>query len=354
MNQLSSFPASPRAARILIVEDDSIVAMDLRQRLARHGYSVPEPVYSGEAALTAMDSSAHDLVLMDIRLPGRLSGTDAARTIRKRYNTPIIYLTAYTDSTTIAQVLESGGDGFVAKPYSPAGVHAAIQLVLARVSASRGEPGRESKSFSVASGHAEVQSRLQPLTTRHRLTELVAGARGLIGSLAGSTNLDRNEREVLSRTDVSLLQMAVLLDEDAGGLPENGERTEAQPADAVLQRVLEDLAGDISRTGAGIAADRLPSVRVEAFSLYRLFHDLLTHILSGAAEGTAPEIRVSAEKGRTEVLIRIEHSGWKKPDSGGEGPGLAICREIVQAYGGRLWLDTQQRPGSRIAFTLPC
>lgn len=83
------------AKRILVVEDEAIITADLRSKVERLGYVVCGTAFSGEDAVQKADDTAPDLVLMDIRLRGNMTGLEAASQIRKRRNVPVIYITAY-------------------------------------------------------------------------------------------------------------------------------------------------------------------------------------------------------------------------------------------------------------------
>ena len=86
---------SAKGKRILIVEDEAIVSMDLRYKLESLGYSVPAEISSGEEAVDAASRLRPDVVLMDIRLSGDMDGIDAAARIRDQFGVPVVYLTAY-------------------------------------------------------------------------------------------------------------------------------------------------------------------------------------------------------------------------------------------------------------------
>ena len=83
--------------RILVVEDESIVALDIKDRLESLGYEVPVTVASGEKAIELTGVLRPDLVLMDIQLQGRMDGVEAADQIRRQFGIPVIYLTANAD-----------------------------------------------------------------------------------------------------------------------------------------------------------------------------------------------------------------------------------------------------------------
>ena len=94
---------------ILVVEDDAIVAEDIREALRDLGYEVVEVVRTGEEAVRSAGEHAPDLVLMDIRMPGPLDGVDAAHRIRDRTATPVVYLTAHSDARTVARTTPGFG-----------------------------------------------------------------------------------------------------------------------------------------------------------------------------------------------------------------------------------------------------
>ena len=80
-------------ASILVVEDEALIADDLERTLRRLGYAVPAVIAEGERALEAAERHAPSLVLMDIKLKGRVDGIDAARAIQDRFETPIVFIT---------------------------------------------------------------------------------------------------------------------------------------------------------------------------------------------------------------------------------------------------------------------
>jgi CheY-like chemotaxis protein len=102
---------------ILIVEDERLIALDLQRRLTQLGYRVVGNVASGPQAITAAYQLQPDLVLMDIRLQGEMDGIEAAFHIQTERPTPIIYLTAYVDDSTIQRAQATSPWGFLRKPF---------------------------------------------------------------------------------------------------------------------------------------------------------------------------------------------------------------------------------------------
>jgi len=118
--------------RILVVEDEMIVAMDIAQGLRRLGYEVTSVVDTGERAMAAAEADRPDLILMDIRLKGSLDGIDAARIIRRRMAVPVVFLTAYADATTVERSKEVAPYGYLVKPFDERDLHRAVELAFTR------------------------------------------------------------------------------------------------------------------------------------------------------------------------------------------------------------------------------
>lgn len=121
-----------RPKRILIVEDERIVAMDVRGALADLGYDVVGIAASCADALAKAEALRPDLVLMDVRLDGATDGIATAALLRERHAVSIVYLTANADPTTLGRALADAPGGFLTKPFSPATLHATIEVALRR------------------------------------------------------------------------------------------------------------------------------------------------------------------------------------------------------------------------------
>ncbi len=117
-------------ARILIVEDEAIVAMDIRHRLEKLGYVPVRSVASGEEAVEAAAELDPDLILMDIQLAGAMDGIEAAGFIRERGGTPVIFLTAYSDRASLERAKVADAFGYVLKPFEERELGIAIEMAL--------------------------------------------------------------------------------------------------------------------------------------------------------------------------------------------------------------------------------
>jgi PAS domain S-box-containing protein len=116
--------------RILIVEDERIVAEDIKMNLQSLGYAIPGIVSSGEEAIRKTEEHNPDLVLMDISLKGDIDGIETATQIRSRFDIPIVYLTAYADEKTIERAKITEPFGYIIKPFDDRGLHVNIEMSL--------------------------------------------------------------------------------------------------------------------------------------------------------------------------------------------------------------------------------
>lgn len=116
--------------KILIVEDEFIVAADLQATLEALGYDVPAAVEFGRAAIDAAATYRPDLVLMDIRLTGSMDGIAAAAEIRRRWSIPAVFLTANANDETVLRASEAHPYGYLVKPFRAKDLHATIQVAL--------------------------------------------------------------------------------------------------------------------------------------------------------------------------------------------------------------------------------
>jgi AmiR/NasT family two-component response regulator len=131
--------------RILIVEDERITGMDLRQTVRELGYEPIGPVASGQDAVTSALALYPDVVLMDINLRRPMDGIQAAEAIRSQYRCPVIYVTAHSDRTTLdrAKVIEPFV--YILKPINEEELHKAIKMALYRHETAGNDSGPASR-----------------------------------------------------------------------------------------------------------------------------------------------------------------------------------------------------------------
>jgi PAS domain S-box-containing protein len=115
---------------ILVVEDEALIASDIQRTLVRLGYEVPTTVATGAAAIEAAEAMKPGLVLMDIKLRGKMDGIEAAREIRTRLGTPVVYLTSNSDDATLSRAIETHPYGYLLKPFNDRELRTAIVVAI--------------------------------------------------------------------------------------------------------------------------------------------------------------------------------------------------------------------------------
>jgi len=116
--------------KILIAEDENIIAMDIRYTLRNLGYDVCGVVSSGEESVEKASSMNPDLILMDIKLKGNVDGVSAAQKIQSRQNIPVLYLTAYGDENTLNRLDKTKPFDYIHKPFEERELQFKIKTVL--------------------------------------------------------------------------------------------------------------------------------------------------------------------------------------------------------------------------------
>lgn len=116
--------------KILIAEDETIIAIDIKSILQKIGYSVAEIATSGEKVLESLSNEKPDLILMDISLAGKLDGIETAEIISQKYGLPVVYLTALTNNETLERARLTEPFGYLLKPFDERNLHSTIEMAL--------------------------------------------------------------------------------------------------------------------------------------------------------------------------------------------------------------------------------
>jgi len=122
-------------SKILVVDDEAIITMELEEQLHAMGYTVAGMAASGENAIEKARRLSPDLVLMDIVMPGKLNGIEAAKIITGELGIPVVFVTSYADDAIIEKAKQAGPYGYIVKPFNGMEIKAAIEVALFRKTA---------------------------------------------------------------------------------------------------------------------------------------------------------------------------------------------------------------------------
>lgn len=361
-------------ARIMVVEDDRIVARDISEQLGRIGHTVIGVTASGEAAVALAMSSRPDLVLMDVRLEGRIDGIDAAREILATSQIPVVFLTAYADDETIRRAGEAEPFGYLLKPFEDLQLRTVIEMALHR---RRAEEALRAAQADIA--------RMSRLTTMGQLTASIAHEVNQ-PLMAVAMNAEACVRWLeAGRIDVSEARAAAgrAIDEAhrAGAIIAR-VRSVARNApisfntldlNETIETTLSITRPELTRQGIALDVD-LQDGRLLVVGDGVLLQQVILNLISNAADAVIAMDRAERRIGVTSraeaadsVFVAIEDTGagidpglaeqifqpFFTTKADGIGMGLAICRSVVTAHHGQLWSEPRLPNGTRLCFTLP-
>lgn len=116
--------------RILIVEDEPIIAEDIASLVEKNDFMVSAIVYTKANALQELDTNLPDLVLLDINLNGEMDGLLIAKIINEQFNIPFIFITSYSDKSTLEKAKYTEPSGYLVKPFNEAGLYSVLEIAL--------------------------------------------------------------------------------------------------------------------------------------------------------------------------------------------------------------------------------
>lgn len=117
--------------KVLVVDDDNIIAKDIQNSLKKIGYDVSFIVNNGEEVIKRIKENDYDVVLMDIMLKGKMNGIETAKTIQNQYNTPVIFISTYVDNNSLSKAKTAEAYGYIMKPFKDKELQVTIEMTLA-------------------------------------------------------------------------------------------------------------------------------------------------------------------------------------------------------------------------------
>lgn len=123
--------ANPTAKRVLVVEDEALIRLDIVETLKDAGYEVIGEESNGEAGVSAARELTPDVIVMDVKMP-KLDGISAAEIINKEHIAPVVLLTAFSQRDLVERASEVGAMAYVVKPFTPSDLLPAIEIAIAR------------------------------------------------------------------------------------------------------------------------------------------------------------------------------------------------------------------------------
>jgi len=343
-------------ARILVVEDERIVAEDIGESLNKLGYSVVAIVSSGEEAVEKAEELAPDLVLMDIVLREDVDGIGAAEQIRARFRIPVVYLTAYTDDERLERAKETEPFGYIVKPFEERELYTSIEVALYKHKMEEELRSSRQQLRSLASHLQSVREEERAGIARELHDEMGQALTALKMDLSWL-----NKR--LAKDDISLVEKVKAM----SGLTDRTIRmvrrlsTELRPGildDLGLSAAIEWQAEEFEeRTGieCGVSVDGgviiLEQDRCTA--IFRIFQEALTNV---ARHARARKVRASLKEKDGELVLEVQDNGrgvTEKQISDAKSFGIMGMRERVYPWGGEVKISGIREKGTTVRVTIP-
>ncbi|MEL6459595.1 MAG: ATP-binding protein [Cyanobacteria bacterium J06621_15] len=370
--------------KILVVEDERIIACDIKYCLESSDYNVLAVIAYGEQAIEQVEILQPDLVLMDVMLKGEMNGVQAAEVIINKFNIPVVFLTAHSDESTLIKAKATQPFGYIFKPFEETQLITTIEIalskhqkeILMRDELQKEKEMRELKSRFVSMVSHEFRN---PLSTILNSTELLANHSQEISEnkkeeyLYHIQNAVKNLNQLLS--DVLLVGKAEV------------HKTNFNPAPLDLEKFCQDLVAELKLTASaehqiilniqGCCTQLEEDNASKNISLPKLDEKLLRHIFTNLLSNA---IKYSPQGGKIsfdlfclqgEAIFRIQDEGIGIPEIEqenlfnsfqrasnvgqipGHGLGLSIVKQYVELHRGEITLVSKEGVGTTFIVSFP-
>ncbi|MGI0483115.1 ATP-binding protein [Geminocystis sp. CENA526] len=357
--------------QVLIVEDELIAAESLSFDLKKIGYQVCGIVNSGEKAIEKANTIKPDLILMDIMLKGKMDGIEAAQVIYSQHKIPIIYLSAYGDSQTLARAKSIPVYGYLVKPYKIADISTTIAMAWAKYEEDLQREAdlcaekklNQIKTQALATASHDLRT---PLTNILGYTELIRDYGDRISPDKKERYFNFIKSAVVKMTD-SLEDLLLISKAEEGKItlyPQNFNLVE------YLSIMVDEYNNLTSEHEIKLYSNQ------ENYQVY-LDQKILNHILNNLISNA---IKYSPEGGiiilnlccnSEEFILEIEDKGIGMPEDyqaklftlferasnvgsiKGNGLGLSIVKKAIDLHGGKIEVKSKENEGTKFILTIP-
>ncbi|MCL1470540.1 hybrid sensor histidine kinase/response regulator [Argonema antarcticum] len=375
--------------KILIVEDEIIVAEDVAVRLRKLGYIVTDIVTTGEEAIERAEQSQPDLILMDIVLEGDIDGIIAAEEIRNRFNIPIVFLTAYADEKTLQRAKLTDPFAYIIKPFHQKDLQANIEIAIHRHELeNKMQQALENSEqlLQIAQEQAGRQNRYVAMAAhelRNPLTAILTSTKLL--EFSRSRWDDESKLKCLRLIQSATQNMNQLIEDMLMIGRAEAEQLQFNPAPLNLSEFCQFLVEKMQlNTESKHQLSFVSSGVIVATLDQRLLQHILSNLLSNAIKyspnGGTITLELEIEKSKKEftsqessaVIFRIQDRGIGIPEEdlgklfepfhrcnnvggiAGNGLGLTIVKKAVDLHGGAIAVESEVGVGTTFIVTLPC
>lgn len=373
--------------KILIVEDETIIALDIKRTLSKAGYDIVGIAASAEEALSQAAEFTPDLVLMDISIEGEIDGIDAAIQIHEAYRIPVIYLTAHSDERTLRRAKATPTFGYLLKPFDRHDLATMIEIAISKHNAElairqalkKQQELNELKSQFISFVSHEFRNPLNIVLVSSELLERYVELSKL-----------EQQRVCIKRIRSSVEQMNTLINDvlTLSKAEASNLRCTPCPTDLIefCQTLLEEahlqsrdqhqFFFSLKDQQQGISIDSIQEssgLTLETCLDPKLIRPVLTNLLSNAIKYSprGGDIHLRCIQTTEELLFQIQDQGIGIPKAEqarlfnsffrasnvetipGSGLGLSIVKQYVELHGGQIQFESQVNQGTTFTVSVP-
>jgi two-component system, sensor histidine kinase and response regulator len=381
LHSAASHGAVGSGARILVVEDDGVLALNLADTLDELGYTVAGTATRGEEAIDLARRLHPQLILMDVGLAGQIDGIAAAEAIRDEHDVPVVFLTSHADEDTLQRATHADPSAYLVKPFKAPDLRCVIEIALHKhaIDLRLRENERwleltlQQRTAALEAANSELEA--FNYSVAHDLRAPLRGIDSFSQLLIDkhSQQLDEEGLAYLDRVRGAAARMSQLIDALLT-LAQVG-RGELQPIELDFSYLVQAVASEIA------AANSERSVRVavapgmRAYGDPRLVRIVVGNLLENAWKFTGrrkrPAIEVGPVQNTTQPTYYVRDNGagfdpayasrlfaafqrlHADREFPGTGIGLAIVHRVISRHGGKVWADSRPEHGATFYFSLP-
>lgn len=359
--------------KILIVEDEIIVARQLANSLKKMDYEVVAIATCGEEGIEKTALNQPDLVLMDIVMPGEIDGIDAAQEIRQRFSIPVVFLTAYADKQTVSRAAMTDPFGYILKPFQPKDLYATIEVCLRKhqvekelkEAQQKAEAEKQQKSELMSIAAHEFRTPLHAIKNLAQLLEFYSEKLTEAKKQRHAQQIQHSVDEMLTLLDDILTLSRV----EKGTLAFEPTPVHLEGFCINLIDNLQFMAGDRYKLVLRYKSDSDRPVCLDSYLLRHILSNLLTNAIKYSPTGGTIYVDVNCQS--TTLILRIIDPGIGIPSSEldhlfksfhrssnvgdipGTGLGLSIVKQCVDLHHGAIAVESNLNQGSKFIVTLP-
>ncbi len=358
--------------KILIVEDEFLIARGLARKLDKLGYEVVDIVASGAEAIQRTAEHYPDLILMDIVIEGEIDGIETASQIYKSYFIPVIYVTAYADDQTLKRAQGTGSYGYLLKPYKDRELHATIQMAL-----SKHQQAIELQ-YSLARAEKKSQEKTQQFSqASHNLRNRMTVIQALTGILHqyGERLTPEKRQKNLEQILASIQNMDEIIEDVVFLIRSESAQYQFNPEAVDIHKFCQDLIAEsqVIATSQQTLTFKSDGNHYSVILDIKLLHYILTNLLSNAVKyspkGGVISLEVCTEE--SYVIFRVQDQGIGIPPNyltklfqqferasnvgniKGTGLGLSIVKQAVDLHNGEVTVESTLGVGTTFTVKLP-